>query len=124
MSDVDAVTIRLGDVAFARSGDKGDDANVGVWTHDDATWAHLREVLTAERVAAHVAALHPSRVTRYELPNLRAFNFVLHDTLDGGGAVSLRTDAQGKTLSLGLLELRLPAPALPDTSDPTTPRTD
>lgn len=115
-------TIRLGEVAYARSGDKGNDANIGVWTHDDATWDHLRAVLTEGVVAAHFAALCRGGVTRYELANLRAFNFVLHEALDGGGPVSLRTDAQGKTLSLGMLELRLPPlPAAPRPTPRPTP---
>lgn len=111
--------MRLGDVAFARSGDKGNEANIGVWTHDTVTYAHLGRVLTEEVVAAHFAAVCDGGVTRYDLPNLCAFNFVLHDALGGGGLVSLRTDAQGKTLSLGMLELLIPIiPIIPITDDP------
>jgi len=113
---VTGATVRLGDVAFARSGDKGNEANIGVWTHDAGTYAHLGRVLTEEVVAAHFAAVCDGGVTRYDLPNLSAFNFVLHDALGGGGLVSLRTDAQGKTLSLGMLELLIPTP--PITNDP------
>ncbi|WP_409464390.1 hypothetical protein [Amycolatopsis sp. GA6-003] len=104
-------TTQLREFASARSGDKGADANIGVWTETDAAYEFLRENLTAERVAAHFHALCRGEVVRYELPNLRALNFILHDALDGGGAASLRTDAQGKTLSLGLLQMEFDAPA-------------
>lgn len=100
-------TIQVGDIASARSGDKGADANVGVWVDSDAAYSVILEHLTEERVADHFAALCKGGVTRYELPNLKAINFILHDSLDGGGAASLRTDAQGKTLSLGLLQMQL-----------------
>lgn len=99
--------VRLADIASARSGDKGADANVGVWTDSDAKYEFLADQLTAERVEQHFAELCRGGVVRYELPNLRALNFILRDALDGGGAASLRTDAQGKTLSLGLLQLQL-----------------
>lgn len=99
--------LRLGDIASARSGDKGADANVGVWVRTDSDYRLITKYLTEELVADHFSSLCRGGVTRYELPNLRALNFVLHDALDGGGAVSLRTDAQGKTLSLGLLELNI-----------------
>jgi hypothetical protein len=102
--------IRLLDFASARSGDKGADANIGVWVQDQAAYDYLVEHLTAERVAAHFGKLCKGGVIRYELPNLRALNFMLLDSLDGGGAASLRTDAQGKTLSLGLLQMVLDAP--------------
>lgn len=103
-------TVQLRTFASARSGDKGADANIGVWVDNDAAYEFVRETLTAERVADHFRAQCKGDVVRYELPNLRALNFVLHDTLDGGGAVSLRTDAQGKTLSLGLLQMLVDAP--------------
>ena len=103
-------TVELGRIASARSGDKGADANVGLWTNDDRVYEFLREEVTAERVAAHFQALCKGGVERYELPNLRALNFILRDSLDGGGAASLRTDAQGKTLSLGLLQMRVEVP--------------
>lgn len=104
-------TVQLAEVASARSGDKGADANIGLWTHDARIFEVLREVVTPERVEAHFAQLCRGGVIRYELPNLKALNFVLHDALDGGGAASLRTDAQGKTLSLGLLQMRIEIPA-------------
>lgn len=103
-------TRQVREFASARSGDKGADANIGVWTDTDEAYEFLRDQLTADRVARHFRALCRGEVVRYELPNLRALNFVLHDALDGGGAASLRTDAQGKTLSLGLLQMELDVP--------------
>lgn len=107
----DVHTVPLGRIASARSGDKGADANVGVWVTTDAAYAVLLAQVTEERVLAHVRPLAVSRVTRYELPNLRALNFVLHDALDGGGTVSLRSDAQGKTLGAAVLRLPVEVPA-------------
>lgn len=103
-------TVQLHQIASARSGDKGADANIGIWADDDRTFDFLRETLSEERVAAHFARLCKGGVTRYDLPNLKALNFILHDSLDGGGAASLRTDAQGKTLAAGLLHMTVEAP--------------
>jgi hypothetical protein len=103
-------TVQLHQIASARSGDKGADANVGIWADDDRSFELLRDVLSEERVAAHFARLCKGGVTRYDLPNLRALNFILHDSLDGGGAASLRTDAQGKTLAAGLLQMTVEVP--------------
>jgi hypothetical protein len=105
-----STSIQLHEIASARSGDKGADSNIGVWTQSEERYQFLVEQLTEERLAAHFGALCRGGVTRYELPNLKAVNFILHDSLDGGGAASLRTDAQGKTLSLGLLQMRLDVP--------------
>lgn len=102
--------IQLGQIASARSGDKGADANIGVWAKDAKTYDFLRENVTVERVEAHFSELCRGGVERWELPNLLALNFMLLDALDGGGAASLRTDAQGKTLSLGLLQMELDVP--------------
>lgn len=102
--------VRLGEFASARSGDKGADANIGVWVSAEQEYRLIVEQLTEDVVAQHFRALCRGGVTRYELPNLRALNFILHDTLDGGGSQSLRTDAQGKTLSLGLLQLYVDGP--------------
>ena len=102
--------IRLGDIACARSGDKGASANIGVIVRKSEDYSALVEQLTADRVAAFFEHLHPSRVTRYELPNLGALNFLLHDVLDGGASLSLRVDAQGKALGQQLLELELEIP--------------
>jgi hypothetical protein len=100
-------TIRLGDIAYARSGDKGAGANVGVIARSPADYEKLRERLTAAGVERFFAALNPGRVVRYELPNLGALNFVLPTILDGGGSVSLRIDAQGKALGQAILEMRI-----------------
>lgn len=100
-------TIRLGQLAYARSGDKGAGANVGVIARDAAAFEVLRRELRAERVHAFFARAKPGRVVRYELPNLLALNFVLPAILDGGGSVSLRTDAQGKALGQAILEMTI-----------------
>jgi hypothetical protein len=100
----------LGTVAFARSGDKGDHANIGVAARSEAAYAFLRAALTPERVKAHFRDLVDGEVVRYELPNLCAFNFVLHNALGGGGTLSLRVDHQGKTLAQGLLQMMLDVP--------------
>jgi hypothetical protein len=100
--------VKVGDIAMARSGDKGADANVGVWARTDEDYALLVEHLTPERVKAHFAAVCNGEVERYELPKLRALNFMLRDALDGGASASLRTDAQGKTYGNGLLLMEIP----------------
>jgi hypothetical protein len=103
--------VLLRSLALARSGDKGAHANVGVWTRDEAVHAFLRTALTAEVVAARFASLRPRAVVRYELHNLRAFNFVLLDVLGaGGGSASLRTDAQAKTYGSVMLGIELGVP--------------
>lgn len=98
---------RLGDIAYARSGDKGTGANIGILAHDEAGYARLERELTAERVAAYFAPMKPGSVKRYELPNLLALNFVLPEILAGGGSRSLRIDAQGKALGQVLVEMEL-----------------
>lgn len=103
--------IKVGDVAMARSGDKGEDSNVGVFAHSEADYALLRAALTPERVKRHFAAICRGEVRRYELPNLLALNFILGDSLGGGGSASLKTDAQGKTHGLGILELEIERPS-------------
>lgn len=102
--------IRLGDIAYARSGDKGAGANVGVIARGPADYPILQERLTADRVEAFFQPMGVGRVVRYELPNLGALNFILPDILDGGGSLSLRTDAQGKALGQAILEMRLEVP--------------
>ncbi len=99
---------RLLDLAFARSGDKGNAANIGVAARGEAAWARLRAGLTAERVRRALEDTGVTRVTRYELPDLMALNFVLVGALGGGGIVSLRSDPQGKLLAQRLLDLVLP----------------
>ncbi len=103
--------VALVHLAHARSGDKGDTANIGVIVYDPAHYPLLREELTAERVKAHLAPLVAGEVERFELPKLHAFNFLLHKALGGGGTISLRTDAQGKVLSTALLRIELDVPA-------------
>lgn len=102
--------IPLRDIAFARSGDKGNSANVAVFGRTPAAYAWLREHLTAERVAEFFRPLGVGNVTRYDVPNIEALNFILPDVLAGGGSRSLRIDAQGKTLGMALLEMRVDAP--------------
>lgn len=97
-------------LAYARSGDKGDTANVGVAAYDPAHYELLVEALTAERVRAHFGPMVEGEVERYELPNLHALNFLLHGALDGGGTRSLMTDAQGKVFSTALLRLEIEVP--------------
>lgn len=99
--------IRLFEIAYARSGDKGDASNIGVIAYDPAGYEILRKVLTAERVRQHFRAICKGGVTRYEMPNVLALNFILHDSLGGGGSESLKTDAQGKTHGLGLLQMEV-----------------
>jgi hypothetical protein len=104
-------SIRLGEIAHARSGDKGNHANIGVIAYTPAGFEFLGRVLTETRVAEYFLPLRPREVRRYELPGIRAYNFLLLDVLAGGASGSLRIDSQGKALALALLEMRLPAPA-------------
>jgi hypothetical protein len=104
------VKVRLLELAHARSGDKGDTANVGVIARRPEVYPLLARELTAERVARHFAGMITGPVERFELPNLHALNFLLHGALGGGGTLSLKTDAQGKTLSTALLRLELEVP--------------
>jgi hypothetical protein len=103
-------TIRLGEIAHARSGDKGNHANLGVMAYTAEGFAHLQRELTIERVAAFFRPLGVSRVERFELPRIWALNFLLYNALDGGASQSLRVDTQGKLLGTAVLELELPAP--------------
>lgn len=97
-------------LAHARSGDKGDTVNVGVIALEPAYYDLLAQELTAERVKAHFGELVKGGVDRFELPNLGALNFLLHNALGGGGTVSLMTDAQGKTFSTAMLRLEVEVP--------------
>lgn len=99
--------VRLLDIAHARSGDKGDTANVGVIALRPEWYPLLVRELSLERVSAHFAGVIDGPVERFELPNLYALNFLLHGALDGGGTLSLKTDAQGKVFSTALLRLVL-----------------
>src|SRR6516162_2515286 len=102
---------RLSDLAHGRSGDKGNHANVAVIAYTPAGFAWLREHLSAERVRGFFQRFGPTRVVRYEAPNVLAFNFLLHNVLAGGASRSLRSDNQGKTLALALLRMPINRPA-------------
>ncbi len=99
--------IKLIDIAHGRSGDKGDAANIGIIAYDDKGYEIIKKHLTAEKVKEHFTGICKGKVDRYELPNIRALNFMLHNTLGGGGTVSLKHDAQGKTLAAALLRMEL-----------------
>ncbi len=101
-------------IAHTRSGDKGNHANVAVIAYTAAGYEHLREHLSADRVAAFFHQLGASRVERFLAPNVWGLNFVLHDCLAGGASRSLRIDTQGKALGQAVLELELPAPSHPE----------
>jgi hypothetical protein len=102
--------VRLVDIAHARSGDKGDTANVGIIAAKPEWYDLIDRVLTRERVAEHFRGVISGKVERYELPNLKALNFLLHGALDGGGTLSLKTDAQGKVFSTALLRMEIDVP--------------
>lgn len=102
--------VRLVDIAHARSGDKGDTANVGVIALEPRWYQVLQEFVTRSRVAEHFRGMIEGEVDRYELPNLNALNFLLHGALDGGGTLSLKTDAQGKVYSTALLRMVIDVP--------------
>jgi hypothetical protein len=104
------VKVRLVDLAHARSGDKGDTANVGVIALRPEWYPLLGEQLTLDRVRAHFRGAITGDVERFELPNLHALNFLLHGALDGGGTLSLKTDAQGKVFSTAMLRMVLDVP--------------
>jgi hypothetical protein len=102
--------VRLRDIAHARSGDKGDTANVGVIALEPRWYEVLQKFVTRSRVAEHFRGMIEGDVERYELPNLNALNFLLHGALDGGGTLSLKTDAQGKVYSTALLRMVIDVP--------------
>ena len=99
--------IRLIDIAHARSGDKGDTGNVGVIARRDEFYPLLVKYLTVERVREHFKGIIRGGVERFELPNLHALNFLLHEALGGGGTSSLKLDAQGKTLASAMLRMEI-----------------
>lgn len=102
--------IRLGDIAHARSGDKGNHANIGLIAYTAEGYAFLEKAVPAGIVKNHFRVLEAAKVERFALPNLFAFNFVLWNALGGGASDSLRTDTQGKALATALLEMELPEP--------------
>ena len=101
--------IQLSRIAHGRSGDKGDTVNVGVIAYEERHYPVLVREVTPARVKAHFGRMVAGDVVRYELPNLGALNFLLHGALGGGGTLSLRTDAQGKTFSAALLRMEIEA---------------
>jgi hypothetical protein len=103
--------VPLSRIAHTRSGDKGDTCNIGVIAYDEKHYPILVREVSAERVKAHFGEFVKGKVERFELPNLGALNFLLHGALGGGGTVSLRTDAQGKTFGAALLGLEIEVPA-------------
>ncbi|MGH9968431.1 MAG: AtuA-related protein [Pyrinomonadaceae bacterium] len=99
--------VQLTKLAHARSGDKGDTANVGLIALREEFYPLLVREVTAERVKQHFKGICQGKVERFELPNLGALNFLLHESLGGGGTLSLMTDAQGKTFSTALLRMQI-----------------
>ena len=106
--------IQLRQIAHARSGDKGDTANIGLIALKPEYYPVLVQQVTADRVKKHFHGICSGDVERYELPNLDALNFLLHESLDGGGTLSLKADAQGKTYSAALLRMEIEIDSLPD----------
>jgi hypothetical protein len=102
--------IQLVNIAHARSGDKGDTANVGLIALEDRYYPLLVREVTADAVKRHFGEMVKGDVERFELPNLGALNFLLHNSLGGGGTLSLMTDAQGKTFSTALLRMYIDVP--------------
>ena len=100
-------TVRVVDIAFVRSGDKGSASNVGIVARSQAAYAIIEKYLTPAVVHDHFRFVNKGKVDRYELPNIRALNFILDDSLGGGGSESLKTDAQGKTHGMAILGLEI-----------------
>jgi hypothetical protein len=100
-------TVKLRKIAHGRSGDKGNAANIGIIAYNEKGYKIIKKHLTARRVKQHFKGICFGKVERFELPNIRALNFLLHDTLGGGGTVSLKHDAQGKTLAAALLRMEI-----------------
>jgi hypothetical protein len=106
-NDIVMMKIQLLKIAHARSGDKGDTANIGLIALKPEYYPILVKEVTADRVKKHFAGICKGDVERFELPNLNALNFLLHQSLGGGGTISLKTDPQGKTLSSALLRMEI-----------------
>ena len=102
--------VRLSEIAHARSGDKGDGSNVGLIANSPELYEVIAREVTPERVKEHFRGFVHGEVDRYEVANLNALNFILHDSLGGGGTESLKTDAQGKTHGQGLLQMQIEVP--------------
>ena len=117
--------IPLREIAFVRSGDKGDSANIAIFGRSTAAYVWMREFLTAAAVEEFFRPLGAGQVIRYDVPNLEALNFVLPHVLGGGGSRSLRIDAQGKTLGMALLEMTVDFAGrlIPDEAQTSSPPT-
>jgi len=102
------MSVKVHELAHGRAGDKGNTSNVSVVAYDDRAWRILREQLTVERVMAAYAHIAQGPITRYELPKLKALNFVIENALGGGVTISLAQDAHGKSLSYLMLDIELP----------------
>lgn len=102
--------IKLYEICHGRSGDKGDAANAGIIAYKIEDYELIREKVTAEAVKKYFEGIVLGKVERYEMPNINALNFVLHNTLGGGGTVSLKNDAQGKTIASALLMMEIEKP--------------
>lgn len=103
-------TIQLHEIAVARSGDKGDGSNVGIRAQTPELYEFLRDNLTTQRVKQHFSEICMGEVERYELPNINALNFILNDSLGGGGTETIKTDAQGKVHGPALLFMEMEVP--------------
>jgi hypothetical protein len=101
------VRIPLSQIAHGRSGDKGDTSNIGIIAYKERHYPILAREVTPERVKKHFGSMVKGEVNRYELPNLGALNFLLHEALGGGGTLTFRIDAQGKTMSAALLRMEI-----------------
>ena len=102
--------VKLLEIAHSRSGDKGDSSNIGLIANSPEAYEIIKSVVTSEAVKKHFGSIVKGEVYRYELPNLLALNFILHDSLGGGGSQSLKNDAQGKTHGQGLLLMSVEVP--------------
>lgn len=102
--------VALANIAIARSGDKGDGSNIGIMAKTPELYTHLEQVLTADVIKDAFKSICKGPVTRYELPNLQSLNFILEDSLGGGGTETLITDAQGKVHGPALLHLKIDVP--------------
>ena len=103
-------TVRLLEIAHSRSGDKGDSSNIGLIAKSPEAYEIIKNVVTSEAAKEHFGTIVKGKVDRYEIPNLLALNFILHDSLGGGGSQSLKNDAQGKTHGQGLLLMSVEVP--------------
>ncbi|MFT7668571.1 MAG: hypothetical protein ACI8X5_001265 [Planctomycetota bacterium] len=102
--------VSLSTIAYARSGDKGEGSNVGIIARSEEAYVFLKATLTPDVIRNHMSSINLGRVKRYDADNMLVLNFLLEDSLGGGGSASLKTDAQGKTHGLGVLRLKMNVP--------------